>query len=264
MPTANSFKYIASYNNASGTFYGAGFDGIPVIFEFQAQGEVDVTGFHKYQALSGEEICNFYWNFAGINVNASASVPLLEYTFGDPPQTLSNTKDGDVSFNGDLLLVNNSDGEGFDPSERMFAYPDANSFIELDSENFNDPWQFTLRVSVAVGSVSNIVRLMSGGQFLGYGIDFVCSAEVSATNRGVFRNQDSRKRVDISSYFETEVEDTDYIETTYSQRNFGGATFWQLETEEYVDNSEGTDYDPVYILENTTSLGTVNPIFFSY
>jgi hypothetical protein len=259
MPTANSFKYIASYNNASGTFYGAGFDGIPVIFEFQAQGEVDVTGFHKYQALSGEEICNFYWNFAGINVNASASVPLLEYTFGDPPQTLSNTKDGDVSFNGDLLLVNNSDGEGFDPSQRMLAYPEGNYFTQLDMENDNDPWQFTLRATVSVSSVSNIVRLMSGGQFLGYGMSSLCFAEVTATNRGVFGNQDSSKRVSIRSYFQTNDDDA-----TYSQRDFGGATFWQEEKEEYVDNSDGTAEDPVYILENTTSLSTISPVFFSY
>ena len=261
MPTANSFKYAGTYNNAFGTLYGAGFDGIPVIFEFQAQGEVDVTGFYKYQTLSAEKICSFYWNFAGINVNASASVPLLSFTIPDDPDpvVLSNTKSGSVSFNGDLLLQNNSNGEGFDPSERMLAYPDANSFTEGDSENYNDPWQFTLRANVAVSSVSNIVRLMSGGQFLGYGMSSVCYAEVTATNRGVFRNQDSTKRVSISSYFQTEDDDA-----TYSQRVFGDATFWQEEKETYVNNSDGTAEDPAYIFPSTTSLGTINLIFFDY
>lgn len=260
MPTANSFKYIASYNNTTGPLYGAGFDGIPVIFEFQSPGEVDVSGFSRYYALSGEEMCNFYWNFAGINVNASASVPLLEFTIpGDPPTTLSNTKRGNISVNGDFLLLNNINGEGFDPSERMLAYPEGSYFNDFDSENEDDPWTFRLGITVAVGSVSSIVRLVSGGQFLGYGMRSVCLVEADATNRSVFREQSSRKIVSIKSYFQTDDDDA-----TYSLRDFGGATFWQEETEVYVDNSDGTEFDPVYILEDTPSINSVNPVFFSY
>jgi len=259
MPTANSFKYLASYNTTSGNFYGAGFDGIPVIFEFNNVGEVDVSDFDKYQALSGEQICNFYWNFAGIEFNASAEVPLLEFDVGSPPAPVSNTSDGSVSFNGQLLLGNNDNGEGYDPSERMIAYPSANNYFEVVSEDSGDPWPFTLRISAGVSSVSSIVRLMSNGSFLGYGMKDVCDVEVFATNRSDVGVQSLTKRVIIKSYFETEL--SDY---TFSQRNFGGATFWQAEKEEYVDNSDGTAEDPVYILEDTASLGTINPIFFTY
>jgi len=250
MPVSDSFKYFFSFNNLSGVSLGAGGNGIPII----NIGTIDVTGYFKYNALSAEQACNIYWNLAGISTGTvKAKVPIVSAENADPPPvSFSNTFGEEISYNGSLFLDNNSSGEGYQPNERMLAFPASNS--QEDTENnfaTSEPWGWVLRINRRVNSIGSIRAMYANGIFLGYG--FGDLARVSAEGKGQDTGnvwQADVKDYRISSWYETDDTDDAVVPTgasgsydiDYNLVNFGGANFWQRKEEQDWKRDDTEDF----------------------
>ena len=272
MPDANHFKYFLSYNNLSGVTLGTGGEGIPVV-GIPTQ---DVTGYFKYNALTAQEACNVYWNLAGINGNTKSKVPIVSVTNDDPPpDIIENTFGEEITQIGDLLLSNNSDGEGFQPEERGVAFPVTNFQEQLENnfnESPNEPWPWFLKVQRYVATIGSIRAMEANGIFLGYG--FANLAFTYAEGNGQTTNlvfDGNKKSYTISSWFETDDTGDAEVPTGYTGDwdidynlvNFAGANFWQREEDKDIlkDSSYPNEY-PSYGF--TVTADAPSAVMFTY
>lgn len=253
MPTGTPFKYAGSLNTATGEILGAGFDGLPIV----SMSTLDVTSYDKYHALTAEQICSAYWNLAGVKTNLDISVPILSFTNSDG-DTFTNTDDYDASLD-EIFLQNNSSGQGFDPIDRMIAYPDGDFVSIVGSEASGDPLSFIGTINATMTSVSSIRRLEVNGSFIGYGMQ-ICNLYVNLNNRSVVDREEFYKRVIVSSFFENEVDDSSdaNLNVNYSQVSVGDGLFFK-EEQEY-----GKSASDSYLTEDMITLSLFSPIFFDY
>ena len=137
------FKYVASTNNVtSAGFIGAGFNGIPVV----SPSSIDVSGFDRIAPLTDQQACQIYWNLAGFNFNLDAEVPPVSVTYtvldedGNPESSNRNQVLTVVArLLMEIFFLDNDDpqygpvGLGFQPDERMLAFPKGQLLNDGDS-----------------------------------------------------------------------------------------------------------------------------------
>lgn len=253
MPIGTPFQYAGSINTATGDFIGAGFDGLPII----NIGVIDVDGYDRYYAMTAEEICSVYWNLAGVQTNLEVDVPILTYTDSEG-EVFTNTDDFNASID-EILLTDNASGEGFDPSERMIAFPLGQFTESVGSEASGDPLEFNARVDATVYSVGSIRRMELAGEFIGYGMQ-ICNLYVNLNNGSSSDREEFYKRVIISSWFENEVDDSSpNLDVTYSQVSVGTGLFWKEE-----QNYEKYATTDSYLTDSMITLSSFSPVFFDY
>lgn len=271
MPGADFFTYAGSKSNNFGdTWVGGGFDGIPII----NIGTIDVTNFYKYYAMTSQQACEVYWNLAGISNTVKAKSPAFSVSNPNPPpSSFSNASDLELTVSGEHLMTNNSSGYGFQPGERMLAYPLGNSEDEY-TNNFNATdahFPVYLNVERFINSVSSIKAMYAGGSFVGYGFGNLAYtfAEANAGTGSSPNTQLKRKRYKISSWFEDELEGdvpdgaTGDYDINYSQVNFGGGIFWEQEEDiDYLFDS--TEEAPTYDHGFELTISSPTAVTFSY
>jgi hypothetical protein len=258
MPTATPFKFAGAISSDGG----AGFNGLPIINPT----EVDVTSYFKVQALDADEICEIFWNYAGIQVDLEATtestgVEFISTTRDDGSggtETFTNQTKATVTLNKEVLLSNDSDGFGADPSERTFALP-FNTFEESkafsDADTSVDPNPYFVEVNATAFSVGTLRALYDGGSFIGYGMTLY-AVNARMDNRSTVQNEQNHITEVVASYFETEDANSEY-----SQISVNGQLFWKQEKEVISNNPPASEQ---YITEDNVSINSVTPVFYTY
>tara|TARA_Y100000361_G_scaffold108313_1_gene98158 strand:+ start:80 stop:973 length:894 start_codon:yes stop_codon:yes gene_type:complete len=297
MARADHFQYIASKRATLtnlpadqiallGDQFGypdCGFNGLPMNADFIKY--IDHLSYDKVHPLSAEEICPLYWNIRGFSSNARVNIPIISQTdtSADPPETFTNTNDYDDRLTdpefGDGLLVLDSNTIGYFPNERaqglgagkVYAETGESSSETEEDENGNDvlidplPWRG--RIEANFYGPQTLTRIFQNGYFQGYGMQ-LGTVFVEASNQSNQASEAVSKRITLSSFFPTALQDTDLTfgeqEVTYELITIGdGIPIWK-ETVEIENVDPSGDFGTGYITDSMVTLNTFNPLFWDY